>query len=250
MVALSRYKALPRNATHEAMPHAVGWVNRKRNPPFAVYVFGRLCFTHSTRYMCDMSKMLGIIHDWSHQGEKRMKKWIIDNVIEFNKISNRKYQNNECHTYTVFSQFKDWYYIPSINKFGPSKFIGYEKTTLDNYKGNGSGGKTNRILQQYFLKLEKNKYQKLYDILFSKISSFAEEIHKKLSRKIDRDDHYGGCIYVPKECNLREVENKLGIDSHEELIPNLMGSEGKITKVLVNKYERNPRLRVKAIEIH
>jgi len=183
-----------------------------------------------------------------------MEKWIIDNIIEFNNISNKKYQNDECYTYRIFNQFKDWYYIPSIDKFGPSKFIGYEKTTLDNYIGNGHGGKTNIILQQYFLKIEKNKYQKLYDRLFSKISLFAMKINKKLSRKIDRDDRYGGGIYVPKKCDLRKVENNIlgDIDSQEieESIPNLMGSEGKRTKVLVNKYERDPRLRAKAIEIH
>jgi len=41
---------------------------------------------------------------------------VIANVVEFNRVL----PNSDNYTYRVFSQFKDWYYIPSLDLFGPS----------------------------------------------------------------------------------------------------------------------------------
>jgi len=157
---------------------------------------------------------------------------VIANVFEFNKIL----QNSDNYTYQVFSQFKDWYYIPSLDLFGPSKFIGYKDTRIDEYNGSGHGGRTNKILSDYFTKLETSGTQ--YQELRGKLVGFAERVGKKLSAKFEP----AGGIYVPIQDRDSNFETTIYPDEIEEKY-----YEGTIKKVPVNAYERDRKARTECI---
>jgi hypothetical protein len=55
------------------------------------------------------------------------------------------------------TQFKHWYYIPSLDAFGPSKYIGYKDMNTERYDRGRSktGVDTERELKQWFIKLPK-----------------------------------------------------------------------------------------------
>ena len=63
--------------------------------------------------------------------------------------------NSGTPAHTRFSAFKNWYYDPALDAFGPGKFIGYQGTTVANYKGNGAGKETKRALAAFFVPLDK-----------------------------------------------------------------------------------------------
>ncbi len=66
------------------------------------------------------------------------------------------------------SQFYHWYYLPELDYFAPSKFLGYKNMTIFSYRGEGSGGITQKALEPYFKKLNKKskKFNELYLKLF------------------------------------------------------------------------------------
>ncbi|MBT2663260.1 hypothetical protein J7E35_19710 [Bacillus sp. ISL-45] len=61
------------------------------------------------------------------------------------------------------TQFKHWYYIPSIDSFGPSKYIGYKDMDTERYdRGKRKTGvDTERELKQWFIKLPKESQKSL-----------------------------------------------------------------------------------------
>jgi len=49
------------------------------------------------------------------------------------------------------NQFRSWYYIPEIDEFGPSQFVGYKMMSSDEYKAEFFNGEaTERALQRFF----------------------------------------------------------------------------------------------------
>jgi hypothetical protein len=101
--------------------------------------------------------------------------------------------NSDTPAHTRFSAFKDWYYDPVLDAFGPGKFIGYQGTTVSNYKGNGAGKETKRALAAFFVPLDKRSA--LYTRLFEKLVRLS----KLLGHEIGQKFHTTGGIFVPKD---------------------------------------------------
>jgi len=100
---------------------------------------------------------------------------VIENIKQFNKDL-----DNESDIVTQLSQFTHWYYIPSLNLFGPSKYIGYKNMTTTKYdRGRGkNGGDTERVLKEWFISQPKdsNKAQALRDELAILLASYDKKV--------------------------------------------------------------------------
>lgn len=85
------------------------------------------------------------------------------------------------------SQFRHWYYLPGLDAFGPSKFIGYKEMTARRYdRGrNKDGRETEDVLRRWFVKLSSDSDEarmlldKLTDLLmpYGKKPNKATAIH-------------------------------------------------------------------------
>ncbi|MFV8367159.1 HNH endonuclease [Flavobacterium sp. XS1P27] len=181
---------------------------------------------------------------------KTVENWpdIINNLIEFTEISNKP----ESLAYRRFSNFFHWYYFPEQDFFAPSKFIGYKNTNLKNYKGNGDGGTTQKALEKYFQKLPKTGTQ--FKDLYQNLEKFGKTLNKNISSKTLEGT---GGIYIAKmeySSSKTNIDNLIKITEEDILSllaeESLSGIEGKKEARLVNVYERIPKLRAKAIQIH
>ena len=110
---------------------------------------------------------------------------VVENVIQFNKDL-----ENQTDIVTQLSMFRHWYYIPSINAFGPSKYIGYKNMNVEKYdRGKRKTGvDTEKELKKWFVKLsvESMKSQELMD-----------ELHKLLEKQ-DKKVRRNANIHVLK----------------------------------------------------
>ncbi|RRW39872.1 HNH endonuclease [Pseudomonas luteola] len=133
-----------------------------------------------------------------------------------------------------FNRFFHWYYFSNLDLFAPSKFIGYKSTKLENYLGEGTGTDTQRVLSNWFVKVEpeteKHKELKI------KLEAFAAGIGKKISKKTFIGT--GGIYLLSEEFS--------GIDYPDELSKSGI-KEGALRQVTVNAYERSPRARAECI---
>ena len=120
--------------------------------------------------------------------------------------------------------------MPNINVFAPSKFIGYQNTTLDNYTGQGTGRDTQRILSKWFNKVNQGSSE--FQPLKEKFDNFAQNLNKKVNSKIF---HGTGGIYILSE--------KSSISDYPDEIEDIDLFEGAAKKVTVNAYERNLKAR-------
>jgi len=134
-----------------------------------------------------------------------------------------------------FNRFFHWYYFSNLGLFAPSKFIGYKNTNLDNYRSEGTGTDTQRVLSQWFTKVDvgTEKYDQLKDML----EEFAASLGKTISKKTFEGT---GGIYLLSE-------EYAGTDYPDEL-PRSGIREGALRQVTVNAYERSPRARAECIE--
>ncbi|WP_144028760.1 hypothetical protein [Paenibacillus tyrfis] len=126
-------------------------------------------------------------------------KWqyIERNMVEFHR-------GTHLHSIATkrFAMYSHWYYHPLLDIFAPSKFIGYQDTTHDNYEGSGSGGQTQQILKPYFDPIFDNEYIELLNKLLSFANSYGYKISKKTS------ETGWGWIYKPtSEVIERFIEN-------------------------------------------
>lgn len=167
---------------------------------------------------------------------------ITANVIEFN--------TNLCKGQSIasqrFAQFSHWYYIPELDMFGPSKFIGYPDTTHENYDGYGSGGETQRYLSHHFASIPYTSAD--YQYYLEKLEAFAQAHRLKISQKTKTCNDGG--LYLPKGHidGLEESQTDvLAMEAEWECGPSV---EGKLEKRLTNRYERDSRLRASALRIH
>lgn len=110
------------------------------------------------------------------------------NAIRFSDVLN----HTDSITFKRLGQFFHWYYFPDLDTFAPSKFIGYQNTTLNEYNGLGTGSDTTRILKYWFHKLEKNTA--LYLNLEEKLVRFLGNAGVTESKKISEGT---GGIYIP-----------------------------------------------------
>jgi len=173
---------------------------------------------------------------------------IIDNCYQFNYAI----KNYGSVPYKRFSQFYHWFYFPQYNLFAPSKFIGYKNTTANNYKGAGTGTETTQELIKYFYKLDRQSedYKKLIKIL----ESYASSLNKKINSKTYQGS---GGIYLPKEAFLNKEKtytdslyNSAASDLDSQDDEENTEVEGNRKEKLVRYYERNPKLRARAISFH
>ncbi|RAK14862.1 hypothetical protein B0I26_12917 [Anoxybacillus vitaminiphilus] len=81
---------------------------------------------------------------------------VIANVKQFNQDI-----EDELEIVQQLTQFKHWYYIPSLDAFEPSKYIGYKEMNTARYnRGKGKTGiDTEKVLKQWFVKLPKESVQ-------------------------------------------------------------------------------------------
>jgi hypothetical protein len=109
------------------------------------------------------------------------------NAVEFNRLS----VGYNCEALKRFSQFYHWYYVPNLDIFAPSKFIGYKNTTIDNYLGTGHGGETQRVLSKWFRKVPSTAQE------FSRLKEKLESHGRSLGKTIGKRTFAGtGGIYV------------------------------------------------------
>ena len=74
-----------------------------------------------------------------------------DNVHQFNY--DLKFDTQLC---SRLNQFRSWYYIPELDEFGPSQFVGYKWMSAADYKeGHVSGEATERALWRFFRPLQR-----------------------------------------------------------------------------------------------
>ena len=156
---------------------------------------------------------------------------VIQNAKEFNRIDDR----SDCVPLQRFSQFFHWYYFSSEDIFAPSKFIGYKNTTIDNYTGEGTGGDTQRVLSNWFTKLEKST--KKYNQLQIKLKAYADSLGKIISKKTFEGT--GGIYSLNSEYDTS--------DYPDEVDPSIGHAEGATKKVVVNAYERSGKARIECI---
>jgi hypothetical protein len=136
-----------------------------------------------------------------------VKNWdeIIDNLHQFMTIVD----NRDSKAFERFTSFSHWYYFPSEKTFAPNKFLRYRNTTLENYKGEGSGNSKDSTLKKHFKMLDENSVG--YKYLFSKLEEFAQKIGGKLNVSIK--------IHIPNEYN--EDEFIYTDDEKEKIITEL-----------------------------
>ncbi|WP_400162878.1 hypothetical protein ACAF76_008195 [Brevibacillus sp. TJ4] len=120
---------------------------------------------------------------------------IISNVKQFNI----DIKNGEGFLLQRLSNFKHWYYIPEIDQFGPSKYIGYKDnnaTKYTDYYYQGSDGRvTEGELQQWFKIL--GDFVPAFNELKQKISTMLKEFSKKPNK--------GLTIHVPRNYSKASV---------------------------------------------
>ena len=121
---------------------------------------------------------------------------VVANVKQFHK-------DLENSTYIVdkLSQFKEWFYIPELDAFGPSKYIGFKQMNaifynnghrtekqkqLNSIRLNG-GASTNKLVE-WFRELPQDEL--LFKRLYSKIDSFFSTYNKNPNKALQ--------LYSPK----------------------------------------------------
>ena len=134
--------------------------------------------------------------------------------------------------YDRFAHFQHWYYFPYIERgiFAPSKFIGYQNTTLEDYEGSGTGTDTEHVLNQWFRKCERGSQE--YEEVIERLNRFAASIERNVNTKVANGTggiHVLGYLY-PEEAGT------------------LNFMEGVKREVAVNAYERNPKARRRCLE--
>ena len=149
------------------------------------------------------------------------------NARRFSKIGSHR----RTVAYDRFAMFRHWYHFPELGEsaFAPSKFIGYQGTTLGGYTGQGDGGQTETRLAQWFRKCQSSSPS--FDVLYGRLEIFAESVGRNLNKLID-----GGSGGIHVLDNMYPDETNL--------------TEGAKKTVTVNAYERDRMARMKCIELH
>lgn len=76
------------------------------------------------------------------------------------------------------NKFRSWYYIPELDMFGPSKFVGYKMMTgLEYHKGYGKDGEaTERALRKFFRPIQRSHpYRRALEVKLSELCSSYEK---------------------------------------------------------------------------
>ena len=106
---------------------------------------------------------------------------VVENAKNFNKLTTRA-EDSYVYQERVFNSFKHWYYFEESDIFAPSKFIGYQNTTVENYRrGEGRhGSKTETVLKKWFEVLEREPEPSRYDELSKKLRKYVSSLDRNL----------------------------------------------------------------------
>ncbi|MGQ8875185.1 HNH endonuclease [Paenibacillus sp. TSA_86.1] len=158
-------------------------------------------------------------------------------MVEFNRGLNLKSEASKR-----FAKYSHWYYHPRLDIFAPSKFIGYYNTTHENYSGSGYGGQTQQILRTYFDPVPLENYENYLEKLIVLADSYGYKVSEKTLQG-------SGWIYEPKETVLEQF---IKADTAYSIIEDeiILYEEGGKKHSVVNKYERNDKVRKAAILYH
>lgn len=98
---------------------------------------------------------------------------VLDNVYRLNLELD--FDTELC---SRLNQFRSWYYIPDLDQFGPSQFVGYKWMTAAEYKrGYTNGEATERALWRFFRPIQRsNPHRK---DLESKLSDLCSRYGKR-----------------------------------------------------------------------
>lgn len=110
---------------------------------------------------------------------------VLANVLQF---------NYDLKFYTELSsrlnQFRSWYYIPEIDQFGPSQFVGYNWMNAIEYReGDLNGEATERALLRFFRHIQRSnpRRDELEAKLFDLCSRYGKRPNKAHRINIPRD---------------------------------------------------------------
>ena len=117
-----------------------------------------------------------------------------EDIIENFQNFNSSIETSNSVARDQLSKFFHWYYLPSLDIFAPSKFLGYKGMTLFTYKSEGDGRETQPALKKYFIKLDPNSQK--YNSLLTKLEDFLKPMGKEVSKKTTSGS---GGIYIPKD---------------------------------------------------
>ena len=111
---------------------------------------------------------------------------LIENARNFNELT----PSSDSFAYKVLNSFKHWYYFEESDIFAPSKFIGYENTTVENYRrGEGRDGReTEKVLQEWFKPLEQDSQR--FEELSTKLYKYVNNLNRQVKK--------GYCIHIEK----------------------------------------------------
>ena len=111
---------------------------------------------------------------------------VIENVRQFNMDLEAR-----SEIISQLSQFKHWYYIPSLDSFGPSKYIGYRSMDTARYRRgrDKDGRRTEAILRKWFVPLPEES--RGWREMFGRVEDLLLRYGKKPNRNVR--------IHVPKD---------------------------------------------------
>lgn len=166
---------------------------------------------------------------------------LVDSFEEVKANVKQFHKDLENGTYIVdkLSQFKEWFYIPELDAFGPSKYIGFKQMNAVFYnngrrteeqKQNKSirlngGASTNRLVKWF---RELSREELLFKQLYSKIDSFLSTYNKKPNKALQ--------LYLPK--NLKSLDHEI---TGDQIKKNCKGIENDVMvtlDTLIFKIER------------
>lgn len=109
---------------------------------------------------------------------------VLDNVQRFNFDL-----DYDTELRSRLNQFRSWYYIPDLDQFGPSQFVGYKWMTATEYKrGCTNGEATERALWRFFRPIQRSNptRRSLESKLFDLCSRYGKRPNKAYRINIPR----------------------------------------------------------------
>jgi len=109
---------------------------------------------------------------------------VLDNVYRFNLDL-----RFNLELQSKLNQFRSWYYIPDLDQFGPSQFIGYQGMDAAEYKeGYPNGEATERALWRFFRRVQRSNpvRKSLESKLFDLCSRYGKRPNKAYRINIPR----------------------------------------------------------------
>lgn len=173
------------------------------------------------------------------------KEQVIENAKRFNELTT----SSVSYAYTTaFNYFKHWYYFEEHDIFAPSKFIGYENTTLENYrreKGR-SGSNSEKRLKLWFEQLDRDSSR--YDELCTQLSDYVDSLERKVKNDYRIHIEKLGSIYDPKKLDEETNKERERIRKN----PDLRQPSGVIRpqprEQTIVRYPRDPQIRAWVFE--